>query len=128
MADNDLTVVAADGTTKTLRSKDVGAGVQVQVVEVATMIPTPVVGSETIAVGTAVDAVLTVPVGATHALLTVDTGGGDVRYWEDGTSPSSAAGLLIPAGGVAELTNLANVKMRSTVGNVNVNVAYRKYA
>jgi len=128
MADNDLTVVAADGTTKTLRSKDVGSGVQVQVIEVATMIPTVVAGNETLAVGTGSDTALTVPSGATHALVTVDDDGGGIRYWEDGTSPTSSEGLLIPAGGAAELTNLADVLMRATTGTVAVNVSYRKYA
>lgn len=127
MADDDLTVVVADGSTRTLRSKDVGGGKQAQVIFVGTMLPT-VTGKETIAaVGTGADSTLTAPAGSTHALLTVDAGGGGIRYWEDGTSPSPTAGLYVPPGGAAELTNLANVRMRATTGTVAVNVSYRKY-
>jgi hypothetical protein len=95
--------------------------------QVETRTPIILAGNQTISVGTGADSTLTVPGGATHALLTVDTGGGNIRYWEDGSSPSTTAGLLVTAGGAAELTNLANVKMRATTGTVAVNVSYRKY-
>ena len=79
---------------------------------VITMIPTMLSGNLTYSVTTALP--ITVPGGATHALLTVDIGGGDIRYWEDGSTPTTSAGLLVPAGGAAELTNLSNVKFIST--------------
>ena len=79
---------------------------------VITMIPTIVSGNLTYSVTTS--SPITVPSGATHALLTVDIGGGDIRYWEDGSTPTTSAGLLVPAGGAAELTNLSNVRLIST--------------
>lgn len=115
------------GSGATMRTKELSAGVHAQVIAALTMVPTVLAGNQTLSVVTGSDTTLTVPTGATHALVTVDTGGGDLRYWEDGSSPSSSAGLLVPAGGAAELTNLANVKMRSTVGTVSINVSYRKY-
>jgi hypothetical protein len=101
--------------------------VKLPTVFVSTMLPTVLTGNQTISVATGSDSTLTVPSGATHALLTVDTGGGNIRYWEDGSSPSTTAGLLVPAGAAAELTNLGDVKMRATTGTVAVNVSYRKY-
>lgn len=124
MADN-LTVAG----TRVVRAKDIGAASErlLQFLGAVTAPPTVLAGNQTLSVGTAADVLLTVPVGATHALLTVDTGGGDIRYWEDGSSPSATAGLLIPAGAAAELTNLATIKMRSTTGTVVTNVSYRRY-
>jgi hypothetical protein len=114
------------GSGATVRAKDHG-GTLVQYVYVTTALPTVLTGQQTLSVGTASDSSLTVPSGATHALATVDSGGGDVRYWENGTSPSTSAGLLIPAGAAAELVNLSQVRMRSTTGTVGVNVSYRRY-
>lgn len=115
------------GTGATMRTKELSAGIHAQVVGVLTMIPTIVSGNETLTIGTSSDTTMSVPAGATHALATIDTGGGDMRYWEDGSSPSATAGLLVPAGGAAELTNLASVKMRGSAAGVKVNVSYRKY-
>jgi len=110
-----------------MRAKELASNIFAQVVAVLTTPPTVLAGNQTLSVVTGSDSTLTVPTGATHALMTVDTGGGDIRYWEDGSSPSTTAGLLVPAGGAAELTNLANVKMRATTGTAAVNVSYRKY-
>jgi hypothetical protein len=43
---------------------------------VASKVPTVLTGNQTLSVGTGSDTTLTVPSGATHALMTVDTGGG----------------------------------------------------
>jgi hypothetical protein len=94
---------------------------------VASKVPTVLTGNQTLSVGTGSDTNLTVPSGATHALMTVDTGGGNIRFWEDGSSPSATAGLLVEAGNAVEFTNLANLKMRATTGTVAVKVSYRKY-
>ena len=125
MAD-DVAVTAGAGPVK-MRAKELASNIFAQVVAVLTTPPTVLAGNQTLSVVTGSDSTLTVPTGATHALMTVDTGGGDIRYWEDGSSPSTTAGLLVPAGGAAELTNLANVKMRATTGTAAVNVSYRKY-
>lgn len=75
------------------------AGKKIPANVVVTMTTTVLAGNQTLSVVTGSDTTLTVPSGATRALMTVDGGGGDIRYWEDGTSPSTSAGLLIPAGG-----------------------------
>lgn len=88
--------------------------------------PPRVVGKEIIDVTTG--STLTVPPGATHALVTVDAGGGDIRYWEDGTVPADIdEGLFLPGGAIAELQNLDDIAMRATTGTVRVNVSYRAY-
>ncbi len=126
MAD-DYTFKDAAGTSRTARADEINSKL-IPFIGVITAIPTPVAGNQTITtVGTGSDTTLTVPSGATHALIGVNTGGGDVRFWEDGSSPSSTAGLLIQAGETAEVTNIANIKLRSTTGTVTIQVAYRRY-
>jgi hypothetical protein len=68
-----------------------------------------------------------IPSGATHALLAVDTGGGDLRFREDATNPTASVGLLVPAGQAVELTNLANVRVISTTGTTVYNCSFRRY-
>jgi hypothetical protein len=127
MADN-LTLRDGNGQPFTLRTKDLsGAGLHAYFSMVVTAIPTPVGTAQTVALSTTVDTTLVVPAGGTHAQLTVDSGAGDMRYWENGTSPSATAGWDVPSGNAAELTNLANVKMRSTSGAPNVQYACRRY-
>lgn len=100
---------------------------------VYTQVPT-VLGSSAISVGTTAVGLGTVPTGATHALAVVD--GGDIRFWEDGTTnPNSVAaggsesGMLVVSGNAVEFTNLASVKMIQTgaSGPANVMVSFRKY-
>lgn len=126
MPDNML-VQDATGASVNLRTKDHGT-VEVQYVYVATAVPTVVAGNQSISVTSTAGSSLTVPAGATHAVMTVDTGGGDIRYWEDGTTPASGSvGLLAPAGTAVELTNLAGVRLRASTGTVPVNISYRRY-
>lgn len=115
-----------EGGDQTARSIEPSANVHIPVIYVATTPPTILTGNQSLTVSTGSS--LTVPTNATHALMTVDTGAGDIRYWEDGTTPASGAvGLLIPAGGAAELTNLANIRLRASTGSVLVNISYRRY-
>ena len=109
---------------ETFRAPETG-GIKIPANLVITMTPTILSGNQTSSITTASS--ISVPTGATHALMTVDEGGGNIRYWEDGTAPTTSAGLLVPAGGAAELTNLANVKLISTSGTTVVNISYRKY-
>lgn len=87
---------------------------------------TTIAGNQTLTVSTSV-ITLTVPGTATHAFITVEAG--DIRYWEDGSNPSATTGLYLPAGGSAELTNLANLKFIKASGQPDaaINVSYRKY-
>lgn len=129
MADNALSVIDAGGTTRTLRSRDVGSGIQSQTVDVAPMLPTVVSGAQySLDVTTGAVVTLTVPSGATHALLTVEDA--DVRFTEDSSSPSTGAtgnGLVLPAGFIGELALPNALKFIGVSGTAELNVTYRKY-
>ena len=130
MADDELTVVTAAGATKTLRSRDVGSAVQSQKVDVGPWLPTVVSGAQySLDVTTGTVVTLTVPSGATHALLTVEDA--DVRFTEDGSSPSTGAagsGLVLAAGFVGELALPQALKFIAVTATAELNVTYRKYA
>lgn len=113
------------GSGATARARNPSGTLYIPMVEVDTAIPTVLSGFQNISVTTA--QALTVPSGASHALLTVDTGGGNIRFREDGTNPTASIGLLVQAGAAVELTNLANVRIVSTTGTTVVNVSYRRY-
>ena len=130
MADDELTVLTATGTTKTLRSRDVGSAIQSQKVDVGPWMPTVVSGAQySLDVTTGTVVTLTVPSGATHALLTVEDA--DVRFTEDGSSPSTGAagsGLVLAAGFVGELALPQALKFIAVTATAELNVTYRKYA
>lgn len=113
------------GTGASARSRNPSGTLHIPMVDVETAVPTVLSGFQTISVTTA--QALTVPTGATHALMTVDTGSGNIRFREDGTNPTTSAGLLVQAGAAVEWTNLANIRIISTSGTTVVNVSYRKY-
>lgn len=129
MADNALTVVAADSSTQTLRSRDVGSGVQSQKIDVGPWIPTVVSGAQySLDVTTGAVVTLTVPSGATHALITVEDN--DVRFTEDSSSPTTGAtgsGLLLAAGFIGELALPNALKFIAVSATAELNVTYRKY-
>lgn len=113
------------GTGASARSRNPSGTLHIPMVDVETAVPTVLAGFQNISVTTAQS--LTVPTGATHALVTVDTGGGNLRFREDATSPTTSVGLLVQAGSAAEWTNLANIRIISTSGSTVINVSYRKY-
>jgi len=91
MADDELTVIRADGQTRTLRSRDVGAGVQAQVIIVGEHVRVHD-GVQSLALsGTA--QTLSVPGTATHALIYAEgsTANDFARYWH-GATPTSSVG------------------------------------
>lgn len=125
---HDLAISAGSG--RTVRARDIGPSGEklLQYLGAVTAIPT-VVGFANAAISTAVamPQLGTQGVNATHALLTVDAGGGDIRFREDSTNPTAAVGLLVTAGSAVELTNLSAVRLVATTGSVNVNITYRRY-
>jgi hypothetical protein len=79
-------------------------------------------------VGTGAVVTLTVPAGATHALVTVEDA--DVRFTEDGSSPTTGAagsGLVLTAGFIGELALPAPLKFIAVSAQAELNVTYRKY-
>lgn len=124
MADN-YTFKDAAGNTKTARALESAAGSLLPSVLASTAVP-DAVGFQNAAVTTVV-ALPSIPSNATHALMTVDVGGGDIRFREDASNPTTAVGLLVQAGNAVEFTNLADVRVVSTSGTTNVNISYRRY-
>lgn len=125
MANDELTVVRADGATKTLRSRDVGSAVQAQAIDVGPWLPTVVSGYQSLSVGTGSVVTLTVPSGATHVLLTVD--GGDVRMREDAANPTTASGLILKDGFIGELPLPNALRVIGISTTCSVHATYRKY-
>lgn len=128
MADNELSVIIADGTTKTLRERDTGAG-HAQMVDVGPWKPSVVGGAQySLDVTTAAVVTLSVPGGATHALITVEDS--DVRFTEDGSNPTSGAagsGLVLPAGFIGEMALPNALKFIAITSTAELNVTYRRY-
>jgi len=75
--------------------------------------------------GTAAAVGLTVPNAARVADISVEGGGGNVRYRDDGTDPTSSVGMVVSGGTVvAYSSQLTAVKLISTSGSVTVDVSY----
>jgi hypothetical protein len=129
MADNELDVITAGGATKTLRSRDVGSQVQAQKVDVGPWVPTLVAGHQySLDVTTGAVVTLTVPSGATHALITVEDA--DVRFREDAADPTTGAtgsGMVLPAGFIGELALPNALRFIAVTATAELNVSYRKY-
>lgn len=137
-ADNKTTR-DANGNTYTLRLVNLaglpgGSGPDLYglLVPVVTMVPTVLTSGHTLAVGTTAVSLSSItggiPSGATHALMSVPAGGGNITYTEDGaTTPTSTIGILVPAGDVAELTNLANIQLIASAGTIAVYFSFRHY-
>lgn len=124
MADDELSVVIADGSTKTLRSRDVGSSKQAQKVDVGPWVPTLVAGHQYNQTCSSVFT-MTVPSGATHALVTVE--GGTCRMREDAANPTATDGMLLPDGFIGELALPNALRFLQLSGTVKLNISYRKY-
>lgn len=126
MADN---YAFAEGAAKYARAKKVGSfnGKDLVISYVGALTAPPTVaGFENLSVSSTAK-LLTVPDGATHALVTVEKGGGDIRFREDGEDPTASVGLLVQAGAAVEFTNLEDIRLIATAGTVKVNISYRRY-
>lgn len=126
----------ATGADERARARDLGtdAGkpLKMPMAEVAQAIPT-VSGYGFAAVTTAV-ALPNIPAGATHALVSVESGGGDLRYRQDGTNPAATAstnancGPRVAAGfAVALAGNLSNVRVIAVTGTATICVEYTRF-
>lgn len=70
-------------------------------------------------------AALTVPIGATIALVAVE--GGSIRYRDDGTAPTATVGMPIAAGQEFQYTgNLAAIQFISQGAAATLDVLYYK--
>ena len=71
---------------------------------------------------------MTLPATATHALVTVEDA--DVRYTEDGSTPTTGAtgsGLLLKDGFIGELACPQALKFIGVTATAELNISYRKY-
>lgn len=89
------------------------------------------IGKQTLTVtGTAQG--LTLPIGAVSAIFQVESDILDfaIRYWEDGTTPTSTVGFFQGNTAVVELTtaeNLRNFKViQGTLGTTQLNITFYK--
>jgi hypothetical protein len=89
------------------------------------------IGKETLVVDTPA-ASLTIPSGATSAIIQIQSTVATtaVRYWEDGSVPTSTVGMSQGHGAVIEITtaeNLRNFKIiKETAGITQLNITYYK--
>ena len=129
MANNNLDAATASLGNKILASRDVGSDVQAQRIDVGPWMPTVVSGAQySLDVTTGSAVTLTVPSGATHALITVEDA--DVRFTEDGSTPTTGAagnGLVLAAGFIGELALPNALKFIAVTATAELNVTYRKY-
>lgn len=131
MADDALTVIDASGTTRTLRSRDVGSGKQGQKIDVGPWVPTPTGAPVTFTVASTASGVdgggtYNIPDDTTHVIITVEAF--PIRITEDGTTaPTATLGLLLPVGSIIEMGNARNLNYIGVGGTARVNLAPRKY-
>jgi hypothetical protein len=131
MAKTTVTLRDATGGARTMAAEQLpGATHLIQ--HVATALRT-IIGYGFAAVTTVVG-LPNIPAGATHAYLTVETGGGDLRWRSDGGTPiatptlATNSGLRAPAGSAVEiaLVDLTQVKLVAVSGTATVCVEYAK--
>jgi hypothetical protein len=131
VADN-TTYVDASGATRTLRTRDTGAGVQAEKVDVAPWVPTPTGDGIVVSVNALKKngAGFNLPAGTTHVLVTVKSG--DVMWSETATDPTSTNGSgWLPAGSVEEFAwtgHLAFIQADTSAGTPTIILAPRSYS
>lgn len=82
-------------------------------------------GKETLSVGGSAVPFAAAPTGATKAVITTETA--DVRYWIDGSTPTTTVGHLIKAGGGINLDSagqIANFKAIAVSGSAVLQISY----
>jgi hypothetical protein len=123
MAD-DFTIATRDGD-KDVRAREITSGLYSPKQDVAPWMPTVVAGAQyNQTVGASVFT-QTVPSGATHCLVSVRTDG--VHFTEDGSTPSAANGIYLPAGFIGELAIPQALKFIRVATDATVAITYRRY-
>lgn len=111
-----------------VRTRQNPSGDHIQWADVAPAVPAAVAGGQyALSVGSSSPTTLTVPSGATHAIVSVDVGATTVRWTRDGTAPTTAVGHPLQAGDYLEIDNLSNFKMCATSGTSTVQVSFHRY-
>lgn len=103
-------------------------GYHIQAADIAPMVASPVAGGQyALSVGPSTPTTLTVPSGATHALISVDAAAATIRWTRDGTAPTASVGHQLAASDSIEIDNITSFKMISMSGNSTVQVSYHRY-
>ena len=131
MADDLILVNSGTGALPNgtiIATRDSGTG-HVQKVDAAPFAATvKTAGQYALSVTTSAAVQLTWPVDATHALISVDPGGGDIRWRPDGTNPTSTTGHRVFAGDSFEIPDWdTNFRMIGVSSNATVQVTYFDY-
>jgi len=133
MADNITTTASGTGAlpvSTTIATRDTGTS-HWQQVDVAPAPSTVVAGSQhALSCGTGAAVTLTVPSGATHAWVSVDTGSAatGVRLTFDGTTPTASAGHFLAAGdALTFVDNLSALKFIGVSGTAQLQVSYFRF-
>lgn len=131
MADNVTfanTGTGAVPNATAIRTRQNASGQHIQNVDVAPMVPAPISGGQyALSVGSSTPTTLTVPSGATHAVISVDPSANTIRWTRDGTAPTATVGHALQAGDAIEADNISSLKMISTTSTSTVQVSYHKY-
>lgn len=131
MALSTITLFDSGGVARTFVTYLNADGNYSMVTAAATTPPTILLSSHTLSVSSAVllsTITSGIPAGATHALLSVPPGGGNIYFTEDGTTPvAGSLGVCIPAGATFELTNLSAVRLVADSGTIVVYPSFRRY-
>lgn len=135
MADDQLDVATATHGVVPLRARDAdGAGKQAQKVDVAPWVPATTGVAVRITVTTATPTgksgaaggQFTFAAGTTHVVIAVE--GNTVNMTEDGsTTPSSIAGIPLPAGFIGEWPLAMNLNFIAIGGSATLTLLPRKY-
>jgi hypothetical protein len=128
MADNITTQsTGALPGSQTLRTRDVGSSNQAAKSDVAPWVPTKVTPAQYGLSVTTVASALTVPSGATHALISVEPAGNNLRWKNDGGTASTTSGHLLQAGDAMEIDNISAMSLAASASTVTIQVSYHKY-
>jgi hypothetical protein len=111
-----------------VRTRQNPAGDHIQWADVTPAVPAAVSGGQyALSVGSSSPTSLTVPSGATHAVVSIDVAANTVRWTRDGTSPTSTVGHALIAGDYLEIDNLSNFRVISITGTSTIQVSYHRY-
>lgn len=90
------------------------------------------IGHEVLTVTTGSLGFASIPAGATQAIFQVESNISDyaIRYWEDGSAPTSSVGFFQGNNAVVELTTAENIKnfrvIQGSAGTTKLNISYYK--
>lgn len=82
-------------------------------------------GKETLTVAASAVGFASIPAGASIAIITTETA--DIRYWVDGSTPTTSQGHLVSAGDAIKLDSvgqLTNFKAIAVSGSATMQISY----